>query len=328
MKKITLFCIAILIAITTINAVPYTTMGYLRVPDAYVLPSKAAEITFTNYLRREHDIFAGENAPYEYIPMGMLNLGLFNRIEIGAWGGDKLGFINAKVKVVEETNVIPQVAVGMDNIFSPIKMDASKIKPNENFGQNPDKCFYEKNSPYVVFSKASVVKGWGDINILETVLSLGFGRNKFRGQDALAHTFEGIFGSISVKPTQDLTIIAENDGFNLNLGAQYAYKKFAFKVSYVGLEEQENNRIGIGVTYLFDKYADSRQRPTLFMDEKTGSSKASETLVVPQKGKDLNLNQGLLDELKKLREQREQAQKVLDSLKDQLKDMEEDSKTK
>jgi hypothetical protein len=312
--------------IASIEAVPFTTMGYLRVPDAYVLPNKAAEITFTNYLRREYNVSHGPNAPYEYVPMGMLNIGLFNRFEIGAWGGDKLGFFNAKAKIVDETTIIPQVTVGVDDILSPIGIDAQKIKPGQKFYDNPDRFFYEKNSPYVVFSKASVVKGWGDINILETVLSLGFGRNKFRGQVALAHTFEGIFGSISVKPTKDVTLIAENDGFNLNLGAQYTYKNFAFKIAYVGLEEQENNRIGIAFTYLFDKFADSRQRPTLYMDDKSSSSKASESLISPQKGRDVNANKDLLDELKKLREQREQAQKVLDNLKDQLKDMEDQPK--
>jgi hypothetical protein len=326
MKKTVLFVCTLLLAIASLNAVPYTTMGFVRTPDAYVLPHKAADITLTNYFRRENSSFTG-NASYEYVPMGMLNIGLFNRVELGVWGGDKLGFANVKVKVIEETNVIPQVAVGADNLFSPVKEDARNIKPGQDFFSNPDNSFYEKNSPYVVFSKTSILKGMAGIKLLESTISVGVGRNKFRGQAPIAKRFEGIFGSITVKPQKNVALTFENDGFNLNLGAQYSYKNFAIKVAYVGIEEQENNRIGIGLSYLFDKYADAKRRPSLFMDEESDSSKGSESIISPTKGRDINANRDLLEELKKLREQREQSQKVLDELKNQLKDMEEEPPT-
>jgi len=327
MKNLVLCFCALVLAITSINAVPYTTMGYIRTPDAYVLPHKAADITLTNYLRREKNSFGDNFYPYEYVPMGMLNIGLFNRVEIGAWGGDKLGFINAKVKVIEETRSIPQVAVGVDNLLSPIKEDATKIKPGSEFSSNVDNCYYEKNSPYVVFSKTSVLKGMAGIKLLESAITVGVGRNKFIGQVPLAKRFAGIFGSITIKPQKNLALTFENDGFNLNAGAQYTYKNFAFKVAYVGIEEQENNRIGIGLSYLFDKYADAQRRPGLFMDDEAESAKGSESTIVPANGRDINANSDLLDELKKLREQRESAQKVLDELRNQLKDMEEESPT-
>jgi hypothetical protein len=299
-------------------------MGQLRSPDAYVIPHKTAELVFTNYMRREANSFT-ENKDYEYVPMGMVNVGLFDRVCIGAWGGDRVGFVNLKVKVIEETVSIPQVSVGADNIFSPVKEDAGKIKPNQDYFNNPDKVFYEKNSPYIVFSKASVVKGMTGLPLLETIISIGMGGNKFKGQVSLAKKFEGIFGSISIKPQKDLSLTFENDGFNLNAGAQYAYKKFTFKVSYVGIEEQENNRIGFGIAYFFDKFSDSKQRPSMLFDDDTTSPKGSDSIQSPIQGKEFNANRDLLEELKKLREQREQTQKVLDELTGQLKEIDEDT---
>jgi hypothetical protein len=65
------------------------------------------------------------------------------------------------------------------------------------------------------------------------------------------------------------------------------------------------------------------------MDENgnvVGQKSTSETVVTPQKGGPAS-NNDLLDELKKLREQREQAQKVLEELKNQLKEMEAETDT-
>jgi len=321
MKRAFLLCLILCVFATATYTVPYTTIGQLRAPDAYVLPHKAAEFTFTNYFRREASSFT-DNKPYEYVPMGMINIGLFNRVGIGAWGGDKLGFANLKLMLIEETSSIPQVAVGIDNLFSPIREDANKINPGQDFFNNPDKNFYEKNSPYIAITKAAVLRNMTGLKLLETFITVGYGGNKFKGQVDIARRFEGIFGSITVKPNKDLSFTIENDGFNINAGAQYSYKKFGFKLSYVAIEEQENNRIGLGISYLFDKYADPRRKES-FMDD--SDMRDSEILKSPFTGKEINANADLLEELKKLREQREQAQKVLNELRNQLQEMEEET---
>lgn len=320
MRRAFLLSIILFVLATTAYSVPYTTIGHLRAPDAYVLPHKAAEFTFTNYLRRERSSFT-DNKPYEYVPMGMINIGLFNRLGIGVWGGDKLGFANLKLMLIEETSAIPQIAIGVDNLLSPIREDAMKMKPGDDYFLNPDRFMYEKNSPYIAITKALVLRNMTGLKLLETFITAGFGGNKFKGQVDIARRFEGIFGSITVKPHKDLSITFENDGFNLNAGAEYSYKKFAFKVSYVAIEEQENNRIGLSVSYLFDKYADPRRS---FMDEDS-ALRESEIMKSPFSGKEINANTDLLEELKKLREQREQAQKVLDDLRNQLQEMEEET---
>ena len=320
MKKAVLLSSVMFLLVISLYSVPYTTIGQLRAPDAYILPNKAVEFTFTNYLRREHSNFT-VNTDYQYIPMGMVNVGLFNRIGLAGWMGDDLGFVNAKVKLIEETATIPQVAVGVDNIFSPVREDANKIPSGKPYSDNPDKCFYEKNSAYVAITKASVLRNMTGLKLLETYITVGIGTNKFKGQVPIAKRFEGLFGAITVKPHKDISITFEDDGFGLNIGATYAIKKFGIKLSYVQLEEQENNRIGLAVSYLFDKYADKRRS---FLDD---SSKESELLKSQLEGKEINTNSDLLEELKKLREQREQAQKVLDDLRNQLKQMEAETGT-
>jgi len=320
MKKAFLLCLVIFVTASALYSVPYSTIGHLRVPDAYVLPHKAAEFTYTNYLRRERSVFVGL-PDYEYIPMGMVNVGLFNRAGISVWGGDKLAFANLKLMLIEETPLIPQVAIGVDNLFSPVREDALKLNPGDDYFDNPDKFFYEKNSPYIAITKAMVLRNMTGLKLLETFITAGWGMNKFKGRVDIARRFEGIFGSITVKPHKDLSITFENDGFNLNAGAAYSYKKFSFKVSYVAIEEQENNRIGISLSYLFDKYADPKRS---WLDEDF-SSKDSDIIRSPFTGREINANEDLLEELKKLREQREQAQKVLDDLRYQLQEMEEET---
>lgn len=323
MKKIVLISIGLTIFLS-LFAVPYTTMGNLRVPDAYVLPHKSAEFTFTNYFRREASSFTS-NKPYEYVPMGMINIGLFDRIGLGAWAGDEILFANVKVKIIEETVSIPQVAVGIDNLFSEIKEDANNpAYSNYDWFSKVDRHFYERNSPYITFTKASVIKGMTGLPLLETYITLGVGRNKFRGQVDLAKRFEGVFGSITIKPAKNVSLTFENDGFNINAGGLYTYKNFGFKISYVGIEEQENNRIGLGISYLFDKYADPKRKQIQVGDDRMLESDAVRSQYL---GKDVDVNRDLLEELKKLREQREQAQKVLEELKNQMKEMEEGSTT-
>ncbi len=67
--------LVVLVALLScLDANPFTLTGEMRVPDAYVLPYKAAKIQFVNYLRKEE---SKEGADMEYVPMGLLQVGLF-----------------------------------------------------------------------------------------------------------------------------------------------------------------------------------------------------------------------------------------------------------
>jgi len=169
------------------------------------------------------------------------------------------------------------------------------------------------------------------IPTIETTLTLGWGQNSFQGQHPFTKRFDGIFGSLYAKPIKDLTFIGEVDGFNLNLGAQYDYKNFGFKASVVSLEQMLGtrttaHRFSVGVSYLFDKYAEARGAQPLFMGQNAAATPngTKETVLSPNQENNSS-NNDLLEELKRLRQQREEAQKVLDDLKNQLKQMESES---
>jgi hypothetical protein len=320
MKKAVFLSITLYLMIISLSAAPYSTMGQLNAPDAYVLPHKSAEFTFTNYFRRNRSDFVGLQ-DYEYIPTGMIQLGLFDRLGIAVWGGDDLAFANLKLMLIEETATVPQLAIGVDNLFSPVKEDSDDLIAGDDFINNPDKALYEKNSPYICLSKASVLRNLTGLKLLETYMTAGIGMNKFKAQTPFSKRFEGLFGSITAKPHKAISLTFEFDGCDFNVGGQYAYKNFGFKIAYEGLEEQENNRIGVAISYLFDKFADSKRKQAYWLSET--SYKQSELVNSQLQGKDINTNSDLLEELKKLREQREQAQKVLDDLRNQLQQMEE-----
>jgi len=322
MKRFLLLSLFLLTVAAGIQAAPYSTLGELNAPDAYVLPHKAAELTFTNYFRREYSDFVGQ-PPYEYYPMGKISLGLWDRLALGVWAGDEVSFLDAKLMLLEETGTRPQIAIGIDNVFSPMKEDVADLKPGDDCYGNPDAAYYEKNSPYICMTKAFVLRNYTGLKLMETYLTAGIGQNKFKAQTDFSKRFEGLFSSITTKPHKDLSFTFEFDGCDFNVGGAFSYHNIGLKVAYEGLEEEENNRFGIAITYLFDKYSTSKQRQGYW--QVGGVSRGAEMVSPELQGGTDKSNEVLMEELQKLREQREQAQKVLDALQEQLKKLEEES---
>ena len=330
MKKVILSFVVLAALLSCLDANVFTMTGEMRVPNAYVLPSKAAKIQFINYMRKEESR-PGED--FEYVPMGMLQVGGFNRAELGFMGtGDEFFVLHAKVSLVEETVTVPQVAIGVDNILSTIKEDANKYPIGHEMRDNPDRVYWEKNSPYVVFSKQSVISGLFGIPSISTVFNAGFGRNRFIGQVKLTKKMEGVFGSVEFSPMLNLKIITEMDGHNINIGARYDVKNFSFKAGMLGLDESlksdnPNTRLGLSVAYLFDKYADARKSPYRPGSPLPGgpASPTGEQILKPETTATQSSSNELLEELRRLRESREQAAKVLDELRQQLQDLEKEA---
>jgi len=308
-------------------------MGMLRTPDAYVLPSKAAEVQFVYYMRKGK----ANDWDLEHVPYGMLSVGILDRIELGVFAGDKVAFANVKLKLIKETLKIPQLSIGLENIFSRV--------PNHYFDEsvinnNPDKRDYEAYSPYAVISKQVVIGG------VHTMLNLGGGMHRFVGQVPRSRMFSGMFASVEVSPARDFYMLGEYDGQDFNVGAKYTYRNFSFKLGYQALENlakgSEDNgyekdlRIAASIGYLFDRYAKDKRRPDLYefatnddlkpiddgtddtgdvavnVDGTTGTG----TSVVSTKPKELSPEMNdLLAELRRLRAEREKAQGALDDLR-------------
>jgi len=277
MKKVILSVIVLAAMIGIIEAAPFQTLGMLRTPDAYVLPHKAAEILLVGYYRdvvRPAYVDPDKNG---LIPYGMIGVGILDRVELGFFGGDWVYFLNAKIKLIQETPKVPQFAVGMDNILSPVNHhraqdyipgDPNNPDPGWYYEDHPDKTDYEYYSPYIVGSKQAVIGG------LSWMFNLGWGQNRHTGQVERSRIFNGLFASIELSPIRDLALQGEYDGKDFNAAIKLTVKNFGFKIGAQAVEDwakgsegngyEDNVRVALGVSYLFDRYAEAkRSRPDL-----------------------------------------------------------------
>ncbi len=289
MRKVILSVIVLAAMIGIIEAAPFQTMGLLRTPDAYVIPHKAAHVVLAGYYRhveRPGYVDPDKNGVNLY---GMLGVGLFDRIQLDFFGGDYVYFFNAKVKVFEETPKIPQIAIGMDNILSPInRRRAQDYRPywDPEIGDNgapsaeydphdlgwidhPDKTDYEYYSPYFVASKQVVLGG------VDWMFNLGIGANRYTGQVPRSRWFSGAFASIEVSPWDNFAVQGEYDGKDFNAGLKYTIKNFSVRLGAEAVEDlakgsegngYENNlRIALGLSYMFDRFSEkgATTRPDL-----------------------------------------------------------------
>ncbi|PKN73317.1 MAG: hypothetical protein CVU50_03215 [Candidatus Cloacimonetes bacterium HGW-Cloacimonetes-3] len=275
MKKVIFSLILLTAMLGIVEAAPFQTLGMLRTPDAYVLPHRAAEILMVGYYR---DVVAprpmtqdAKDASKGFFPYGMVGVGLFNRVELGIFAGDNtkldglVYFMNVKAKIIEESLRIPQISVGIDNVFSPMPQHGAQYQTTgDNFSEHPDADAYEYFSPYAVASKQAVFAG------IPWMFNAGFGSNRFVGQAPRARIFNGFFTSVEMSPLRDLALQGEFDGEDFNVGIKYSYKNFGAKVGMAAIEDlakdtiyKDNLRIAFGLSYLFDKYSDTKRRPDL-----------------------------------------------------------------
>lgn len=343
MKKVILTLIVVATMFGLLNAAPFQTLGMLRTPDAYVLPHKAAEFMVAGYYL---DIAAPQVAEFKgFMPYAMLGAGILDRLEIGAFVGSKVNdepmiyFLNAKVKILEETNTIPQIAIGMDNILSSQKYhDGRNLNPGDDFYTHPDKTDYENYSVYGVVSKQAYFLG------MPWMLNLGMGSNRFAGQVKRSRILQSSFVSAEFSPVKNLAIQGEFDGADVNLGLRYSYDNFSFKLGAQAVEDlvkdssyKDNLRVAFAVSYLFDKYAEAQRRPQLSSLSKAGQTggkvdvgsqgQTGGVVVPPTGGTDAAQSmlspevRNLLEELRILREERSKAQKSLDDLRQLIQEL-------
>jgi hypothetical protein len=137
------------------------------------------------------------------------------------------------------------------------------LEENDDFVDNPEADSYEPYSPYAVASKQAVFLG------IPWMFNVGIGSNRFVGQ-AKSRYMTGLFASAEMSPIRDLALQGEFDGEDLNIGVKYSYKNFGFKLGANAIEDRfkdsdykDNIRVALGVSYLFDKYAEAKRRPDL-----------------------------------------------------------------
>jgi hypothetical protein len=316
MKKYVVF-LTLALALTVLQAVPIGNLGNIRVPNAYVMPGNMLTLSYGNYFAADdwHSSSTFVNTStldhkYNYYWDGMVNFGIMNRAEVGFVASDHgLYCGNAKLKILEETVRLPAVTIGADNLFSKVPAE----KNLEKWDNIWEPYMYERNSIYGAITKSSVVRGLGFANYLETVITLGAGNNRFIGQNEITHKLKGVFLALEVKPSPAWSIIGEMDGFNLNAGIKATFMNFNAQFSMLQLEQYQSLRFGLNVGYTFDKYVTTK-RPNVLFGLEGGQQEFAgrRTVTNPEEIKQGN---ELLDELRMIREKREQAEKELGEIK-------------
>lgn len=351
MRKVLFSALVMTFLAGMLFAAPFQTLGMLRTPDAYVLPHKAAEFLLVGYYRDvAKPSYVDMDKFGQFVPYGMVGVGLWDRAELGLFAGDKQFFFNLKIKVIEETLRMPQFSIGMDNILSSVQHHRAQDYGPESgwyYATHPDKTDYEYYSPYAVLSKQVVI---GNTNWM---FNIGGGANRFTGQVPRSRFFNGMFASIEFSPFKDFFIQGEYSGHDFQAGIKYTYNNWGIRFGAQAIEDwakdsaySGNRRFALGISYLFDKYATAKRRPDI-LELARGAQAAEEPIVVTQGeepigevsvstgGGDIGVESGtgykelspevkdLLGELRALREEREKAQKALLELREWLKDLKE-----
>lgn len=300
----------------TLFSIPFTTPGGIKVPDAYVLADKMSSLSYVSYMSS----FIGKEYKHNFAVSA--NLGLFDKLQLGFVGTSvNVYYANVKFQAVRETETLPAISIGIDNLFS--KVDDFRNKEGESFKDYDftDPEDYTKNSLYFVMSKTALLRGLPFVPFLETTINMGMGRRRFEGNINLAKQLQGVFIGLNFKPTSRFTILTEMDGFNINAGLAYNYSNFTFRTGVYRIEELDRNskvKFAVNLKYTFDQFSSTK------LSSKSKSTYVNRRNVVPGKryystGNDKS-SDPVLEELNKIKERRKQAEKELEEIKKLLQE--------
>ncbi len=338
----------VLLCIGILNAVPFTTMGFMKVPDAYVLPANIIKITTAGYLYNDQNDEYAKGLPNEmqFAPAFALNFGVMNIAEIGFvynllptiddtthWPNDKITkdiyYANVKLNLLKETAKYPAFSIGAENLFADQNIDdiyKDRFDTKKDTSYNHDMDDYEENSFYASVSKSLILRGVPFAEYLEMYWTLGVGLNRFVGEEGVGKSLNGIFASMEGKLSRSLALILEEDGYNVNLGIRYDIGKFTGMLGLYRINEWHFNphpRIAFAIQYNFDSLAKkkySERRPTFSQVDK----EAPETTViinkpVTEESGIIGAENPLEADLIKIREKRYKAEAIIKELEDVLK---------
>ena len=308
-------------------AMPYSTMGNINIPEAYILPHKMVDLSFTNYFIGggviEGDLGTIKDNLFDV--SGSVRFGLFDRAEVGIVYTSTAGvFGNLKVRIINETEKLPVISFGITNLFSSVGDFKQK---DANDVEYTDRQDYISNSPFLVISKSLVIiTGVPMMDYLETSFHFGMGTRRFMGKGEIVQDFGGIFAGMDVKPSRFWGFDLEWDSQNVNLGLNGFYKNFTLRAGMYELEDffnvkddNSSNKYAINLKYTLDTFSDLK-----------ASEKRKKTTNVQQRAKQRVTPTGeetydedsnpLRDELEQIRQRRKQAEKELEEIRKLLQE--------
>lgn len=322
MNKLVLVAI-ILFFITGLYAIPYTVLGNVNTPDAYVLPHLMTEINYTSYFVNDEPAFGDKKI--HYAVGAAVSIGILNRGELALIAASEdIYHFNGKVKIVSETPQYPSLAFGMDNIFGRY----SDMDSNQTIGDLPDRDDYIKNSPYLVISKSTLLlTNIPAIEQLETVFHIGMGSRKFKGKGTTTKHAAGFFGGVDFRFSETLGTNLEFDSRNINIGINLFYRNFTFRTGLFEVEDyfkikgdNSGYKFAVNLKYTLDTFSDIKARNkdhTKEVNYPIGRSKAVKNF---EKKEQPISNDPVLEELKKISQRRKEAEKELEEIKKLLEE--------
>ncbi len=276
--------------VSIVSAVPFTTMGFMKVPDAYVLPANMAELSFSGYTYNEHGdpdkALGSDRLPDEwnFASAFALNFGIMDRAEIGIvynmmpkidWATrDTAGTViyqkdkiennifsaNVKLNLMKETEKYPAISIGVENLFSESNIDSiykEKFDSDEDWFVNNDMDDYRENSFYITATKAAVLRGLPKIEFMEVYWTLGVGFGRFKGPSDDKRALNGVFVALDSKLSENLRLVLEEDGYCINAGIQYDIGNISTKLGIYRIDElvtwNSNPRVSFSLQYTFDQ---------------------------------------------------------------------------
>lgn len=334
-KRITILVLFILV-FNFLGAVPFTSMGYMRVPNAKILPANFSQISFSGYTYNEN---MGGDSQWNKLDEWYtstaftMNVGFKDWLEMGFvynsipkidsinWSlsnvqKSDIVFMNLKLLLLKETNHYPAIAIGAENLFSESNI-SKEVKENydksEAFFEH-DLDDYRKNSFFITFTKTFEL-----LNKYKTEISFGGGTGRFRPPNEDKDYAKGIFLGIKSYLADNFSVFLEEDSYCINAGCNVMYKNLNFKIGVNRIDElvmcNPHPRVALSMQYTFNLFsgiADKLPESSLFYDILNQDKSSYSNISNPK------LSSKLEEELIRIRNQRKNAEEDLEKLKELL----------
>ena len=336
-KKILGLLVSLFLFSNILFAVPFTTSGFMKVPDAYILPGNILKISYSSYLYNPHwercaaedkwNLHSAYNFTYGVLDWGEIGF-VYNMLpKLGRIYKD-IYSISAKVSVVKATEKFPAISIGVENILSESNIDSSYIHMFENkddpsrIDTNFDIEDYQKNSAFVTLSKPLK---FGNINF-DILAGLGIGHFKALKEDK--QMFKGVFFALKTS-YKNFSLVLEEDGSAFNAGLQYDLGNISIKTGIYRLDEMimanPHPRISFSLQYEFNLLSTLKgmEKTSIFSAKfkKPEEKKEEKGFVQEEAKEDFGAGMSSLEEeLKKIREKRQKAEKDLEELRKLLEE--------
>ena len=304
---------------------PYSALGNINIPDAYVLPHKMVDISYTNYFVGNGQVNGEDEDMYDFA--ASVRFGLFDRGELGIVYTSTAGIYgNLKFRLINESETLPALSFGIINLFSSVS-DFEKIELADEGYDFTDPVDYISNSPFLVLSKSMVIiTGIPAMDYLETSFHFGMGQRRFQGKGETVKDFAGVFWGMDIKPSRYWGFDLEWDSQNINLGLNGFYKNFTLRAGMYEMEDffgikddLGSKKYALNLKYTLDKFselkASEKRKKTVGVQHRAMQKVTPNT--EDTYGEDSN---PLHEELEQIRQRRKQAEKELEEIRKLLQE--------